>query len=56
MTRGTDRFKDFRVHVEYTDGTVYEWDVNRTLWYMHLQDALERDENVEHYTVEKVYE
>ncbi len=52
MTRGAERFHDYRVRVEYTDGTVNEYEINKDLWHRHVHDALEKDETVEHYVVE----
>lgn len=56
MTRGADRFHNYRVRVEYTDGTVSEYEVDRNLWHRHLYAALESDNEVEHYVVEKIFD
>ncbi len=44
----------FRVIIEYVNGLTEQYDVAEKLWYRFLMPALEADDNVMHYTVNKL--
>ena len=44
----------YRVQIEMTNGQVMEQEVSKEFWDGFLYNALENDDNVEHYVVEKL--